>query len=163
MLRAKHIYLVPTNGALDVSLATVRPPFTDSSNPEEEATVRKFEARKIDSLRDAIELGVPIAAGSDDYIQIRGRTRGQVSLTWVEAYRDAGMKPRQIIESMTSSAAELLGWSDKVGSLEPGKFADIVAVQSNPLMDITTVEKAQFVMKGGVVIKDEIVKASHRK
>ena len=53
----------------------------------------------------------------------------------------------------TSSAADLLGWSDRVGSVQAGRFADLVAVAGNPLEDITTLEHVAFVMKGGVVYK----------
>ena len=63
------------------------------------------------------------------------------------------MTPAQAIRSATSSAAELLGWSDQVGTVDSGKFADIVAVPGDPLADITQLEKVDFVMKGGVIVK----------
>jgi imidazolonepropionase-like amidohydrolase len=64
-----------------------------------------------------------------------------------------GMTPLQAIRSATTSAAELLGWSDKVGSLSPGHYADVVAVHGDPLADVTTLEHVAFVMKGGQVVK----------
>ena len=64
-----------------------------------------------------------------------------------------GMTPAEAIRSATSLAAELLGWSDKVGTIEPGKFADIVAVTGDPLAEISVLEKVDFVMKGGAVIR----------
>jgi len=64
-----------------------------------------------------------------------------------------GMTPAQAIRSATASAAELLGWSDQVGTVEAGKFADIVAVPGDPLKDITTLEHVDFVMKNGSVVK----------
>ena len=64
-----------------------------------------------------------------------------------------GMTPAQAIRSATSSAADLLGWSDQLGTIEPGKFADIVAVPGDPLADITLLEKVDFVMKSGTVTK----------
>ena len=64
-----------------------------------------------------------------------------------------GMTPAQAIRSATSSAAELLGWSDQIGSIDSGKFADIVAVPGDPLADITQLEKVDFVMKGGAIVK----------
>jgi imidazolonepropionase-like amidohydrolase len=64
-----------------------------------------------------------------------------------------GMTPAQAIRSATVSAAELLGWSDQVGTIEAGKYADIVAVPGDPLSDVTVLEKVDFVMKGGSVYK----------
>jgi len=65
-----------------------------------------------------------------------------------------GMSPLQALQSATIHAAELLGMSDQAGSLEPGKYADIIAVGGDPLTDITILEKVVFVMKGGVVMKN---------
>jgi imidazolonepropionase-like amidohydrolase len=64
-----------------------------------------------------------------------------------------GLTPAQAIQSATVDAAQLLGWADQVGSIEPGKFADLVAVEGDPLADITTLEHVTFVMKGGQVVK----------
>jgi imidazolonepropionase-like amidohydrolase len=65
-----------------------------------------------------------------------------------------GMTPMQAIQSATVNAADLLGWTDRVGSLRAGRFADIVAVDGDPIADITQLERVQFVMKGGVVYRD---------
>jgi len=70
-------------------------------------------------------------------------------------YVDYGMTPMQAIRSGTMVAAELLGWSDRIGSIEPGKHADLVAVRGDPLTDITELERVSFVMKDGVVFKNE--------
>jgi imidazolonepropionase-like amidohydrolase len=64
-----------------------------------------------------------------------------------------GMTPAQAIRAATVTASELLGTQDKVGTIEAGKMADIVAVPGDPLSDITVLEKVDFVMKGGVVYK----------
>jgi imidazolonepropionase-like amidohydrolase len=66
-----------------------------------------------------------------------------------------GLTPRQSIQAATVNAADLLGWSGKVGAIEPGKWADIVAVDGDPLQDVTTLQHVRFVMKGGVVVKNE--------
>ncbi len=71
-------------------------------------------------------------------------------------YKDYGMTPMQAIRAGTVVPAELLGWSDKVGTIEPGKWADIVAVSGDPLKDITELERVKFVMKGGAVFKNEL-------
>jgi imidazolonepropionase-like amidohydrolase len=71
-------------------------------------------------------------------------------------YVQYGMPPMQAIRTGTSVAAELLGWGDKLGTVEAGKWADLVAVGGDPLKDITELERVQFVMKGGVVYKNEV-------
>lgn len=73
-----------------------------------------------------------------------------------EYYVKYGMTPMQAIRTATTSAAELLGWSDKMGTVEAGKWADLVAVSGDPLKDITELERVKFVMKGGAVFKNEI-------
>jgi imidazolonepropionase-like amidohydrolase len=70
-------------------------------------------------------------------------------------YVDYGMTPMQAIRSGTTLGAEMLGWSDRIGSVEAGKFADLVAVAGDPLADITELERIRFVMKEGVVYKNE--------
>jgi imidazolonepropionase-like amidohydrolase len=70
-------------------------------------------------------------------------------------YVDYGMTPMQAIRSGTTLGAEMLGWSDRIGSVEAGKFADLVAVAGDPLADITELERVRFVMKEGVVYKNE--------
>ena len=70
-------------------------------------------------------------------------------------YVEYGMTPMQAIRTATSSAAELLGWSDRIGSIEPGKYADLIAVTSDPLKDIKALDNVSFVMKEGVVYKNE--------
>jgi imidazolonepropionase-like amidohydrolase len=63
-----------------------------------------------------------------------------------------GLSPLAAIRSATLWAAELMGWSDRVGSLEPGRFADLVAVDGDPLADVTLLERPRTIVKGGVVI-----------
>jgi adenine deaminase len=64
------------------------------------------------------------------------------------------MPPLEAIRAATMNAAELMGWEDKVGALEPGHYADVIAVEADPLTDITQLQHVQWVMKGGIVIKD---------
>jgi imidazolonepropionase-like amidohydrolase len=71
-------------------------------------------------------------------------------------YVEYGMTPMQAIRTATSSAAELLGWSDRIGSIEPGMYADLIAVTSDPLKDIKALDNVSFVMKEGVVYKNEM-------
>jgi imidazolonepropionase-like amidohydrolase len=65
-----------------------------------------------------------------------------------------GMTPMQSIVAGTSSAAKLLGWENRVGTLQPGKLADVVAVSGDPLANIRLLEKTSFVMKNGVIYKN---------
>jgi imidazolonepropionase-like amidohydrolase len=105
------------------------------------------------AFQQALKKGVKIALGTD-----------AGGFSWTELnqarefkyYVDYGMAPMQAIRTGTSVAAELLGWSDRVGSVEPGKLADLVAVSGDPLSDITELERVKFVMKGGVVYKNEL-------
>jgi imidazolonepropionase-like amidohydrolase len=65
------------------------------------------------------------------------------------------MSPSQAIQTATTVAAEMMGWQDRIGSIEKGKFADIIAVSGDPMKDITELERVKFVMKGGQVIRDD--------
>jgi imidazolonepropionase-like amidohydrolase len=65
-----------------------------------------------------------------------------------------GMTPLQAIQAATVKASELIGWQDRIGTIEVGKFADLIAVDGDPISDITTLEKVKFVMKGGKVVKE---------
>ena len=102
-----------------------------------------------DTFRRAMKAGVKMAFGTDaggfPWTENPAKEFG-LMVKW-------GMTPAQAIQSATTSAAELLGWSDQVGSIQPGRFADIVAVSGDPLSDITLLEKVDFVMKGGSVVK----------
>ncbi len=102
-----------------------------------------------ETFRRAMRAGVKIAFGTD-----AGGFAWTVNPAKEFAYMVKwGMTPAQALRSATTSAAELLGWSDQVGSIEAGKFADIVAVPGDPLADVSQLEKVDFVMKGGKVYK----------
>jgi imidazolonepropionase-like amidohydrolase len=96
----------------------------------------------------AMKHGVKIAFGTDAGMIPHGENAKQFS-----DYVEWGMKPMDAILTGTRNAADLLGWADRVGAIAPGYFADIIAVDGNPLADITELERVQFVMKGGVVKK----------
>jgi imidazolonepropionase-like amidohydrolase len=64
-----------------------------------------------------------------------------------------GLAPMQAIQTATVNAADLLGWNDKVGVIAPGAFADVIAVDGDPLKDVTELERVKFVIKGGVIYK----------
>jgi imidazolonepropionase-like amidohydrolase len=154
LMAEKHIFLVPTDGTVktfvDMSFGTHQPTAAERADREKEYSA--FVKMEQERLMRAIKLGVPIAAGSDMYSPVPGMTRGQASLLVYEAYADAGMTPLDIIHAATRNAAELLGMQDRVGTLEPEKLADIIAVPGDPLKDIRALEHAIFVMKGGAVV-----------
>ena len=100
-----------------------------------------------------MKLGVKIAAGSDMWFEFPGKTRGQATvLALTSGLRGEGMPAADIIRAMTASGAELMGWQDRVGAVEPGKFADLIAVAGDPLQDISELERVKFVMKAGRVV-----------
>jgi imidazolonepropionase-like amidohydrolase len=103
------------------------------------------------SVRLAQRLGVPIALGTDAGVGEHGANGHEFTLmvTW------GGLTPMQSIVAGTSNAAKLLGWEKQLGTLAPGKWADIVAVPGDPTSDIKLMEKPSFVMKGGVVYRNE--------
>jgi len=118
--------------------------------------MKKFVQGNHDRLKRAVAAGVPIAAGSDEYYQMGKRTRGESSVLIYEAYRDSGMTPWQIVQAATVNAAELLGWQDRIGAIEAGKLADIVATSGDPSADLTQLQKVKFVMKGGEIVRNDL-------
>lgn len=102
------------------------------------------------NLKRAFEAGVKVAFGTDAAVYPHGLNAHEFAV-----YVRLGMTPIQAIRTATLNAADLLGWSDKVGSIEAGKWADIVAVDGDPISDITTLQQVKFVMKGGEVVKND--------
>ncbi|MDQ3128451.1 MAG: amidohydrolase family protein [Chloroflexota bacterium] len=98
----------------------------------------------------AIERGVRIAFGTDSGVYPHGLNGRQFA-----SYVRAGMTPLAAIRSATTTAAELMGWSDRVGSLAPGRFADLVAVADDPLADVTELERPVVVAKAGRLVRDD--------
>ena len=111
-----------------------------------------------DRLQRAMKIGVKIAMGSDAWAVMSGKTRGEASLFDLKRLQDEGMPGLDIIRSSTTNAAELMGWSDRVGELAAGKFADIVAVAGDPVADIGLLQHVQFVMKGATVVRNDFSK-----
>lgn len=150
VMAEKKVFLVPTDPSWDmwVEINGANSPYA-AENKSVFERMQKF-------LRRAMELGVPVAAGSDEYYQSKW-TRGVASvMRIVRSARDAGIPPIETIRSATIRAAELLGWEDRLGSIKEGKFADLIAVEGNPLQDITVLEHVSFVMKGGAVVKNNV-------
>ena len=92
-----------------------------------------------------------MALGTDAAVYPHGLNAHELDV-YVNQY---GMTPLAALQTATLNAADLMRWSDKVGDLAPGKWADIIAVQGDPLADVKLLQHVPFVMKGGVVFKDE--------
>ncbi|HEV2399727.1 MAG TPA: amidohydrolase family protein [Candidatus Sulfotelmatobacter sp.] len=155
-MAAKKIFLVPTDYPEELYLSFIPPSATAEERKEMEEGMKGFAKANRERLKRAIAAGVPIAAGSDEYYQMGKRTRGESSKLIYEAYRDSGMTPWQIIQAATVNGAELLGRQDRIGTIEAGKFADLVAMAGDPSQDVTELEKVKFVMKGGEVVRDDL-------
>jgi imidazolonepropionase-like amidohydrolase len=112
--------------------------------------------RSMSFMQRILKSGVKFAAGSDMCWAYPGKTRGEASALMFSHLREAGMPALDILRAVTSNAAEMLGWQDRVGAVEPGKFADLIAVAEDPIADIGALEQVRFVMKGGRVIRDEL-------
>ena len=109
----------------------------------------------VKGLCDALEIGVKIALGTDSGVCRHGINAREMGLLV-----NAGMSPIAALKSATSVNAELLGLSGKIGALEAGKSADIVAVPGNPAEDIRLTEKVVFVMKDGKVVRNELIQSA---
>jgi imidazolonepropionase-like amidohydrolase len=118
---------------------------------------RQIGKAQRENFQRAARAGVKIAFGTDAGVYPHGLNARQ--FRFMVRY---GLTPMQAIQSATTSAADLLGWSDRVGSVVPGRYADLVAVDGDPLADITLLEHVNFVMKGGVVYKDSRQSAAAR-
>ena len=119
----------------------------------------RSRARAAALVQRILKSGVKFSAGSDMCWYYPGKTRGQASATIFTALQHSGIPPLDILRAVSTNAAEMLGWQDRVGSVEPGKFADLVAVSGDPIADISELERVRFVMKGGQVVRNDF--ASH--
>ena len=116
-------------------------------------TMRKLRESQVATeavMAKAIERGVRISFGTDSGVYPHGLNGRQFA-----SYVRAGMTPLAAIRTATTTAAELMGWSDRVGSLAPGRFADLVAVAGDPLADVTELERPVVVAKGGRLVRDD--------
>ena len=119
--------------------------------PEAIPPLQEYIQKNLDATRRAVKAGVKIGMGSDAVYSMFGQNTRE--LGWLVK---AGMAPEQALQSATTVAADLLGMSDKIGRLAPGMFADIVAVEGDPLQNIgAAVDGVRWVMKAGVVVVDK--------
>ena len=146
-LKKNGTYLVPTvflGEYMDEHLET-------SAVPEySKQKMRDVSAAMKRNIGRAFAAGVKVAFGTDAAVYPHGMNANELHV-----YVKLGMTPLAAIQTATLNAADLLGWSDRVGSLEPARWADMIAVNGDPTRDVTVLEHVRFVMKGGVVYKDE--------
>ena len=146
MMKERGVFLVPDLYNHEVILAGRARGYPEEFIEKERAAGES--QRRV--FRRALELGVRIAYGTDAAVIPHGDNARQFAV-----YVAHGMSPLAALRSATLEAAELLGWADRVGSLEPGKLADLIAVDGNPLEDVHVLERVGFVMKDGRVVKNE--------
>jgi imidazolonepropionase-like amidohydrolase len=112
---------------------------------------RKIRDIQFAGFRKALAAGIPIGFATDAAVIPHGKNAHEMTVRV-----GLGESPFAVLIAATGLNAEIMGWSDRVGSIEKGKLADLVAVSGDPVKDITEMERVRFVMKGGVVYRDEI-------
>lgn len=148
LMAQRGTYLVPT---LMAGEAVERAAAAGALAPYVAEKARAAAAAMRNAIRIAKAAGTPIALGTDAGVGRHGQNGHEFTLMvqW------GGLTPMEAIVAGTSSAAKVLGWEDRVGTLRAGLLADIVAVPGDPLRDVTRLERPSFVMKGGVVFRGE--------
>jgi imidazolonepropionase-like amidohydrolase len=145
MMKKHGTYLVPTAYLIDwVQQFGNLPPIYQQKMKDVSAVEKQNAIR-------AIKAGVKVALGTDAAVYPHGLNAHELDV-YVNQF---GMSPLAAIQTGTVNAADLMGWSDKVGSLTPGKWADIIAVPGDPLADVKILQHVPFVMKSGIIYKDE--------
>jgi imidazolonepropionase-like amidohydrolase len=147
LMKEHGAYLVPTLLVAQTvyQIALTHP---EQLNPSSARKAIEVVPHLQKNLGDAYHAGVKIAFGTDQGLAPHGTNAREFALMV-----KAGMTPMDAIRAATSSAADLIGDPADIGSVQPGRYADIVAVAGDPLTDVSELERVQFVMKGGVVYK----------
>ena len=144
-MKAHGTYLVPTSYLYDWYRENGHLPALYAQKMHDVTSVARANHKR------AIAAGVKVALGTDAAVYPHGLNAHEL-----EVYvRDYGMSPLAALQSATLNAADLMGWTDRAGALDPGKWADVIAVKGDPLQDMRTLQHVSFVMKGGVVYKNE--------
>ncbi|MDB5435752.1 MAG: amidohydrolase [Phenylobacterium sp.] len=156
LFKAHGTYFVPTMlvGAKVYDHAKAHPEDLNPSTAQKALTVVPYMQK---NLHDAYAAGVKIAFGTDTFGMSNHGENAQEFAIMVKA----GMSPMDAIVAATWNAADLIGDTKDVGSIQPGRYADIIAVDGDPLKDVTVLEKVPFVMKGGVVYKAKSLPTTH--
>jgi imidazolonepropionase-like amidohydrolase len=145
LIKQKNAFWVPTIGYYFFAVDTAK-------SPQPHKYMQETVERTRQNISIARELGVKIANGFDpSSAEAHGKNAREII-----AMTKLGLPTIEAIRAATTNAADLMGWSDKIGSIEPGKYADIIAVSGDPVADIGELEHVKFVMKGGVIVKNEL-------
>ena len=142
LMASKGTFLVPTSAAISSD-------YEESKTPQQRAEMEPTMQALRDEITNARALHVKIVCGFD---ASNDDTQGKNARELVSLVK-LGLTPLEAVQAATTVAADLLGWSDQVGSIEKGKFADLIAVDGDPLQDISVLQQVRFVMKGGAQIK----------
>jgi imidazolonepropionase-like amidohydrolase len=147
LFKSHGAYLVPTLLIAQkvVEIARTHP---EQLPPSSAAKALEVGPRLQKNLGDAYKAGVKIAFGTDQSLVPHGKNAGEFKLMVA-----AGVSPADAILAATRNAADLIGDSADIGADAPGRYADIIAVNGDPIADITELERVRFVMKGGVVVR----------
>jgi imidazolonepropionase-like amidohydrolase len=140
-MKKRHVYLVATLFA-----GAWVGEHLDKFPPAIAVKARAAAAQAQQMFQHAVRIGVPLALGTDAAVEPHGLNAREFSLMVKN-----GLSPAQALMAATANGADLLGVADQLGTLAPGKSADIVAVPGNPLVDMTVTEHAVFVMKEGKI------------
>jgi imidazolonepropionase-like amidohydrolase len=147
LMKTKGTFLVPTVGVIDGLVERHR---NDPITAEQQKHFEAFLQGIQQEIQIAMSLGLKIASGFDA-AEADGQGKNANELV---ALTKRGMPPLEALRAATVNAAQLMGWEDSVGTLEPGHYADVIAVEGDPLADITVLQHVRFVMKDGVVVKE---------
>jgi imidazolonepropionase-like amidohydrolase len=145
LMKQKGVYLTPTLLAADWIIPTI-----DKYPPAVQEKARAATEARAEMFRNAVRIGVKITFGTDAGVFPHGENAKEFALM-----TGLGMKPIDALISATSVDADLLGVAAKLGTLEKGKLADIIAMPGDPTADITATERVSFVMKDGKIVKNE--------
>jgi imidazolonepropionase-like amidohydrolase len=145
LMKQHGTYLVPTSYLVDWMRENGHLPAIYQQKMMDVSAAMKANHKR------AIAAGVKVALGTDAAVYPHGLNAHELDV-YVNQY---GMTALAAIQSGTLNAADLMGWTDKVGSLEAGKWADVIAVKGDPLADVRILQHVPFVMKAGVIYKDE--------
>ena len=144
LMKNKGTYLTPTLMATEWIMSKI-----DNYPPALQAKAKAAAAARSDMFRNAVKMGIKISFGTDAAVFPHGQNAKEFKLMV-----DLGMQPIDALKTATGNAADLFGVAQKTGTLEKGKFADVIAMPGDPTADITATERVSFVMKEGKIIRN---------